>query len=226
MPDDLAGRPVLITSGPTRADVDAVRYVSNRSSGRLGRRIALEALARGARVTLVAGRGSAVPERREVTRSEADRLTVRRVETVGDVLAALEPSLSERPPEAVIHAMAVLDYAPEKSAARKTPSGREEWTLRMVRTPKVIRSIREWAPRACLTQFKLEVGVTRRELTDAALDSLRRNRAEIVVANDLDRIRGERHPALILDAAGQVLAEPRTKGAIARSLCHILAERL
>ncbi|MHC4789556.1 MAG: phosphopantothenoylcysteine decarboxylase domain-containing protein, partial [Planctomycetota bacterium] len=50
MSEDLAGRHILITSGPTRAALDAVRYISNRSSGRLGCRIAVEALRRGARV--------------------------------------------------------------------------------------------------------------------------------------------------------------------------------
>ena len=61
MAKDLTGKRVLITSGPTRADIDAVRYISNRSSGRLGRSIAIEALVLGARVTYVAGPDAAAP---------------------------------------------------------------------------------------------------------------------------------------------------------------------
>jgi phosphopantothenoylcysteine synthetase/decarboxylase len=227
MPKDLSGRRILITSGPTRADIDAVRFVSNRSSGALGCRIALEALARGAEVALVAGAGSIVPERRELTEDEARRLRVLPVETVSDLLRALEAELTgETAPHAILHAMAVLDYVPAETSAEKTPSGRDEWTLRLVRSPKVIRSIREWAPRACLVQFKLEVGLTEEALIRAALDSLKGNRADLVVANDLTQIRGEAHPALILSPDGEVLARPRTKAAIARALCDVLTARL
>lgn len=227
MPKDLTDRRVLITSGPTRADIDAVRYISNRSSGALGCRIAEEALERGADVTLVAGAGSIVPERRELTEEEARRLRVLTVETVADVLKTLQAELTgEAPPHAVIHAMAVLDYVPAEALAEKTPSGREEWTVRLVRAPKVIRRVRDWAPASCLVQFKLEVGLSEADLCRAALDSLRGNRADLVVANDLTQIRGDVHPALILSSDGTVLARPATKTAIAHALCDVLAARL
>ncbi len=227
MPHDLTTRRILITSGPTRADIDAVRYISNRSSGGLGCRIALEALARGVEVVLVAGAGSITPERRELTEAEARRLRVLPVETVSDLLRALESELTgETPPHAVLHAMAVLDYVPAETSAEKTPSGRDEWTLRLVRSPKVIHSIRDWAPTACLVQFKLEVGLSEESLIRAALASLKGNRSNLVVANDQTQIKGEAHPALILSPEGEVLARPQTKGAIARALCDVLAERL
>jgi len=184
---DLTGRPILVTGGPTRADLDAVRFISNRSSGRLGCRIAREALSRGAEVTMVAGPQSAV---------------------------------------AVVHAMAVLDYVPEASRAEKTPSGHESWDIRLVRTPKVIRRIKEWAPETFLVEFKLEVGEPEDRLREIALASLRANRADLVVANDLTRIRDETHPALIISPEGQLLARPATKTDIARALCDVLATRL
>jgi len=222
MPKDLVGRRILITSGPTRADIDAVRYISNRSSGRLGCRIAEEALARGAVVTFVAGVGSVVPEQ------GAERLRVLHVEAVADVLGTLERELTGEapPPDAIVHAMAVLDYVPAQTIAEKTPSGREEWTVQLVRSPKVIRRVRDWAPGACLVQFKLEVGLSEAELCRAALESLKGNRADLVVANDLTQIRDEVHPALILSPDGAVLARPTTKGAIAHALCDVLAARL
>jgi len=222
MSKDLAGRRILITSGPTRADIDAVRYISNRSSGRLGCRIAEEALARGAAVTFVAGADSLVPERK------VDALRVLRVATVADVLETLERELTAGagPPDAIVHAMAVLDYVPAETIAQKTPSGREEWTVRLVRAPKVIRRVRNWAPASCLVQFKLEVGLTEQELCRAALESLKGNRADLVVANDLTQIRDEVHPALILTPDGTVLARPATKSAIAHALCDVLAQRL
>jgi phosphopantothenoylcysteine synthetase/decarboxylase len=231
MAAELAGKHVLITSGPTRADIDAVRYISNRSSGRLGKAIALEALARGARVTMVAGPDSAVPGADEARTASAAsgqagasaRLRILPIVTVEDLIRTLEAELkAPQPPDAVIHAMAVLDYVPAATLAEKVPSEGEAWDIRLVRTPKVIRLIRDWAPKTCLVQFKLEVGMTDEQLRAAALASMRGNRADLAVANDLSHIRDEVHPALIIAADGRVLARPGTKRDIASALCDIL----
>jgi phosphopantothenoylcysteine synthetase/decarboxylase len=223
----LAAKHVLVTSGPTRADLDAVRYISNRSSGRLGCIMALEALARGAQVTMVAGHGSAVPGPGDAEETVLERLRVLRIETVGDLVKALEAELRPHPrPDALVHAMAVLDYVPEAAREDKTPSGRESWEIRLVKTPKVIRMIRDWAPETCLVQFKLEVGLDDEALRDAATASMRVNRADLVVANDLARIRDDVHPALIIGSEGEILARPATKSEIARQLCDVLGRIL
>jgi phosphopantothenoylcysteine synthetase/decarboxylase len=212
---------ILITSGPTRADIDAVRFISNRSSGRLGCAIANEALSRGARVTMVAGPESATPD------PDCDRLRIVPVVTVDDVMRAMERELTAGDaPRAVVHAMAVLDYVPAERQDGKTPSGRQEWSVPLVRTPKVIRHIREWSPQVLLVQFKLEVSVTDEQLQEIAMASLARNRSDLVVANDLARIGEGRHPAIVLNAEGRVLARPQTKAEIAGALCDVLAERL
>lgn len=224
MPPTLRDRRLLITSGPTRAGIDAVRFISNRSSGRLGAAIATEALALGATVTMVAGPESVLPQRETFTPEEWDRLRVVHVETVVDVLRSLEDELNALPPyDAVVHAMAVLDYVPRENAAEKTPSGAEEWPLTLVKTPKVIRYIRQWAPTAFLVSFKLEAGKPEERLQEMALASLRKYRADLVVANDVNRIRGELHPAMIINSTGRVLARPDTKSAIARDIGAILA---
>lgn len=231
----LSGKHILITSGATRANLDAVRYISNRSTGRLGCRIAIEALRCGAQVTMVAGPESAVPAREDLPEDERARLRVLHVETVPDLIETLEaeltgaasiPSGAEGRPDAVLHAMAVLDYVPEVSKDEKTPSQQESWDIRLVRTPKVIRMIRDWAPDACLVEFKLEVGKPEQELREIALASLRSNRADLVVANDLTQIRDETHPALIIAPDGAVVARPATKAEIASQLCDILAKAL
>ncbi len=222
----LVGRHILVTSGPTRGPIDAVRFVSNRSSGRLGCRIAIEALRRGARVTVVAGPQSALPTPHELSEDESARLRVLHVETVPDLMATLEAELAASPPDAVLHAMAVLDYVPEASEDRKTPSGRESWDIRLVRTPKVIRRIKDWAANVYLVEFKLEVGEPEERLAAIALESLRRYRADLVVANDLTTIRDEKHPSLIIAPDGAILARPQTKSEIARHLCDILAGAL
>jgi len=122
--------------------------------------------------------------------------------------------------------MAVLDYVPDKPSNRKTPSGKNAWTVRLVRTPKVIESIRQWAPGALLVAFKLEVDLGDEALRRTALASLRRYGADLMVANNLTGIRDEVHPALIIGPEGEVLARPQTKSDIARNLCRILAETL
>lgn len=223
----LTGKHILITSGPTRAAIDAVRYISNRSTGRLGCRIATEALSRGARVTLVAGPQSAAPAAEDLSEEERSRLRVLRIETVPELIDLLEAELTaSEPPDAILHAMAVLDYAPETASADKIPSQRDSWDVRLVKTPKVIQSIRDWAPAAYLVEFKLEVDTEEEQLWEAALASLRINRADLVVANDLAKIRDETHPALIVAPDGSVLVRPATKGEIARELLDILAARL
>ncbi len=225
MTASLGDTTILVTSGPTRADIDAVRYISNRSSGRLGCRIATEALRRGAGVILLAGPQSATPA--DLGHEERSRLRVEHVVTVDDVVKRVEDILTgPDAPRVVVHAMAVLDYAPAGAEGRKAPSGRDEWQITLVPTPKVIRKMRAWAPRAFLVQFKLEVGLSEEELRRVALKSLRSNRADLVVANDLTQIRDEAHPALIMDGEGGVLARPATKSVIARMLCDLITDRL
>lgn len=226
MATDMKEKRVLITSGPTRARLDAVRFLSNRSSGRLGCRIAIEALRSGSYVTLVAGPDSVIPQKSDLSEAECNRLRVEPIDTVEDLLQVLEAECTGAPRyDVVIHAMAVLDYVPEEPSKTKVPSGREEWTLRLKPTPKVIRKIKEWLPDVFLVGFKLEVGTAEAELLAAGRESLRKNRADLVVANDLTQIRDESHPALIIDPGGEIRARPGTKSEIARSLCELLSER-
>ncbi len=227
MAETLSDKRILITSGPTRANIDAVRYISNRSTGRLGRRIAIEAIAEGARVTLIAGPDSALPTRQDLSEAEWSRLRIVPIETVFELLQVIQAELTA--PEryhAALHAMAVLDYVPQREETGKVPSEKETWSLRLVRTPKVIRRIKVWSPRTYLVGFKLEVNKSDERLREIGVAFLRDSRADLVVANDLSRISGEQHPALIVGRSGNVLAEPRTRSDIARELCRLLAQAL
>lgn len=227
MAQDLVGQRILVTSGPTRANIDAVRFISNRSSGRLGRTISRKALALGAHVTMVAGHGSVTPDPDELTEDEADRLGVLPVETVSDLIQTLDTELTNRPPySAVVHAMAVLDYVPVREEAGKVRSGRDTWELKLTRTPKVIRKIKEWSPRTFLVGFKLEVEKSDDQLQKIATAMMKDTRSDLVVANDLSRIRDEQHPALILGTGGNIVSSPETKGEIAAELCAIFGRVL
>src|SRR5438874_4413751 len=105
---DLAGEAVLITAGPTREKVDPVRYLTNRSSGRMGYALAEAALRRGARVLLVSGPTSLTPP---------DAAEVTRVETAEEMLAAVLKLLPEA--TVVIKTAAVADFRPKAAAGQK-----------------------------------------------------------------------------------------------------------
>lgn len=227
MPDNLQGQSILITSGPTRANIDAVRYITNRSSGRLGCAIATEAATRGAEVTLVRGAGSRKPQRGSMPDKAWKRLRIKRIETVSDLLETLGTELtSSLPCSAVIHAMAVLDYVPKKEQSQKVRSGKKDWKIELRKTPKVIRKIKKWNPTTFLVGFKLEVDKDDDQLKQIAQSLIQDTRADLVVANDLSKIRDERHPALLINDKGEIIGNPQTKPDIATALCDVLARSL
>ncbi|MFQ5886028.1 MAG: phosphopantothenoylcysteine decarboxylase [Anaerolineae bacterium] len=215
----LSGKRVLVTSGPTRAPLDAVRYITNKSTGRLGALIAEEALREGAEVTYIYGKGSALPQ---VAESAPLRLVG--VETVPELMERVREELEEANYQAIIHSMAVLDYAPEAHREEKVPSGREEWLIRLVKTPKVIKMMRRLAPQAFLVGFKLEVGSREEALIAIAHRSLLANKADLVVANDLLQIERGNHVGYLVNPEGELVARAEGKGEIARRLIEIIGD--
>lgn len=216
---DLTGRRLLVTSGPTRGPIDRVRYISNKSTGRLGTAIAAKALAAGAEVTFVYGSESLVPDPHPA-------LLLVEVETVSDLLTAVKRELTRRPHDAIIHLMAVLDYEPAEFRPEKTASGKREWVVRLKPTPKVIARLKEWAPGALLVGFKLEDRLPDAELIAEAQALAEKNGAAFVVANNLAEIEAGRHRALFVAPAGAVLAEVVGKEAIADELLRQVARLL
>ena len=210
---------VLITSGPTRGLIDRVRFISNRSSGKLGRAIAEAAAAAGAGVTFIRGEGSAAP------RKGFGAARVLTIETVSDLTRTLD-YLRDEPFDAVVHAMAVLDYEPERFTEGKVRSGMDEWVVRLRRVPKVIEIIRERWKQAVLVGFKLEVGTTDEELEERGAEFLKRANCDVVVANDLEQIEGERHRACILWRNGEMKRWAEDKGEIAAGLVEVLGSLL
>ena len=126
-PGPLRGRRVLVTAGPTYEDVDPVRYIGNRSSGRMGFAIAAEAARRGAEVTLVAGPTSIeAPAVREIVR-------VRRAADMHEAVLARADTM-----DVVVMAAAVADYTPADPAVQKLSKDRESLTLVLQRTPDIL----------------------------------------------------------------------------------------
>jgi len=140
------------------------------------------------------------------------------VETVDDLIRAVREEMGRTRYDAIAHAMAVLDYVPETYISEKTASGKEEWWIKLVKTPKVIKIIRELAPEAFLIGFKLEYNRTKEELIRIAHNSLLNNKANLVLANDLADIERGEHIGYLIDPQGQVVAVAKGKEEIARKI--------
>lgn len=215
---------ILITSGPTRGYIDAVRYISNKSSGQLGAAIAIEALKRGAFVTLVHGAGSITPDSACIEKDDRNRLTLIEIETIQDLSKLIRENLKGKTFDAIIHAMAVLDYAPEHPVNGKLPSRSNEITIRFIKIPKIIKLIRALWPHSLLVSFKLEAGIPHEELTKRAYASLMENKADFVVANDQQEISGGKHPGYIINSQQELVATCNTKQDIAKRLIEIISD--
>jgi phosphopantothenoylcysteine synthetase/decarboxylase len=223
--DDLAGKRILITSGPTRGPIDAIRYIANTSTGRLGVLMAKEALSRGAAVTFVYGKGSLTPSASVVGSEASSRLRLVEIETVDQLAEVMRGELGAWQYDAVLHSMAVLDYVPAAYVDEKTPSGQEQWSIELVRAPKVIKVIKELQPATFLISFKLEVGKSQEELVAAAHRSLMSNRSDLVLANDLREIEQGCHVGYLVNQDGEVEAMAEGKEEIARLLLDAVAAR-
>jgi len=210
---------VLVTSGPTRAYIDRVRYIANTSSGALGARIVEALSSRGVGVKLILGSGAERPDIQE-----GCFLEIAPVVTIEDLIAQVRAA-ADGTIRAVVHAMAVLDYTPERSICEKRSSDTPFWDIRLARTPKVTALIRELMPDAYTVGFKLEAGVSEPELVRRSFESLRKHRLDLVVANDLDRVGAEAHEALFIDSGGGIIHRARTKREIAEKIADCILER-
>lgn len=211
----LKNKNILINAGPTRGLIDAVRYISNRSSGQLGIAIANDLYLRGANVKLVYGPGTAIPP---------NYLDIARVSTPNQMLEEMVKELTEKEYDAAIFTAAVLDYVPEKFMDEKLKSGKE-LTVKLVPTPKIIKEIDRVGKRLFKVGFKLEYNKSKEELIDIAYKALLDNRANLVVANDLSKINGKEHPAYIITPEKGVIDVPN-KNHIVSTLADVLGQRL
>ena len=215
----LRGKKIVITSGPTRAPLDAVRFLSNISSGRFGVLLAREALKKGAVVTFIYGRGSLIP-------SGHQRLKLISVATNDDLAVTLKRCLTKSHCDIVIHAMAVLDFKPEKLKKGKTKTKEGCWILKLVPTPKIILSIKKWSPKTFLVGFKLEVGVSQQELLRRARALLKKSGADLVLANQLRAGRDTTHRGWLLNKKGELVGKARRKKYLASIIVRELEKSI
>ena len=170
----LRGRRVVVTAGPTYEDIDPVRYVGNRSSGRMGFAIAAAAHARGANVTLVAGpTGIEPPAADEVVKVR------RAVEMHAAVMRAAEHA------DVVIMAAAVADYAPVETASQKIAKNDGRLTLTLQRTPDILADLGKASARRATPLILVGFAAETADLLARARDKRIRKNVDLIVANDV-----------------------------------------
>ena len=224
----LKDKKVLITAGPTWVPIDRVRVISNISSGLTGTIIAQHAARDGADVTLLLGpidgiRDTGYGIRGKKTLSR--KFKIIRFRYFDELRNLLGRQLRQKKYDIIIHAAAVSDYRPVKVFDYKVRSGKKRMGIALKPTPKIIDEIRRHAPAAFLVMFKLEVKKPKKELVGAAYKGMLRSKADLVVANNLSDIYGNKHKAYIVDAYGEK-AEVATKEELASTLLSIIAEKI
>ncbi|MGD8428826.1 MAG: bifunctional phosphopantothenoylcysteine decarboxylase/phosphopantothenate--cysteine ligase CoaBC [Ectothiorhodospiraceae bacterium] len=210
----LRGRTVLITAGPTREAIDPVRYVTNRSSGRMGYAVAQAAADAGARVFLVSGPCS-LPTPAGVERID--------VETAAQMYDAVMHKVDGC--DIFVGAAAVADYRPETAPEEKIKKSADSLTLRLTRNPDILQSVAGKADRPFVVGFAAET----HKLVEHARDKLRRKGLDMIAANWVGRpgtgFDAESNALEVLwEGGGESLAEaPKT--ALASALVRLIAER-
>jgi phosphopantothenoylcysteine decarboxylase/phosphopantothenate--cysteine ligase len=190
---DLTGEVVLVTAGPTREPLDPVRYISNRSSGKMGYAIAEAAAHRGARVILVSGPTALDPPR------EAQVVPVETAQEMYDaVLARLEAAT------VVIKAAAVADYRPKQVAREKIKKDERVPEVTLESTPDILAEIGKRKGRRILVGFAAET----QDVVANARKKLQRKNLDLMVANDVSQpgagFDADTNLVKILDAKGGV----------------------
>jgi phosphopantothenoylcysteine decarboxylase/phosphopantothenate--cysteine ligase len=168
---DLAGRRVLVTAGPTREPIDPIRFVSNRSSGKMGYALAAAARDRGAWVTLLSG---------PVELPEPAGMRIERFETADELHAHLLREFPES--DVLIMAAAVADFQPEASASRLHREAGEQ-TVRLRPGRDVLASLRPLKRGQTVVAFAAETG----ELESRGRQKLEAKGADLIVVNDVGR---------------------------------------
>ena len=172
----LAARRILITAGPTFEDIDPVRFVGNRSSGRMGYALASEALRRGATVTLVTGPTHlAPPHGAEVVK----------VRSAAEMHAAVMARAAER--DVIIMSAAVADYTPAAPAPEKVKKSDGPLTITLQRTKDILGELGAMASRRQGVPVLVGFAAETRDIVAYAQDKLKQKRVDLIVANDVSR---------------------------------------
>jgi phosphopantothenoylcysteine decarboxylase / phosphopantothenate---cysteine ligase len=210
----LTGLNVLITAGPTRERLDPVRYLTNRSSGKMGFAIATAAREAGAHVTLVTG---------PVQLATPAGVTRINVESARDMYAAVHRHVADA--DVLIAAAAVADFQPVNAARQKIKKDGGPITLALEPAPDIVKSVADMAKRPLVVGFAAETN----NVEENARSKLKRKKLDMIAANEV----GERlafdcedNALTVLWPGGKVEVARAPKLEVARELIALIAKRL
>jgi len=209
----LAGKVVLVTAGPTREPIDPVRYITNRSSGKMGFAMASAAAAQGASTILISG---------PVALNAPRGVEVHRIETAEEMYAATHANIEGV--DVFIAAAAVADYRPAALSEQKVKKKDEAMQINLLRSKDILASVAalEAAP------FTVGFAAETENLREHALAKLKNKKLDMIIANLVGRDRGfdQDENTVCVYTADSHQAFPMTnKAELARDLIEVIAER-
>ena len=211
---DLAGVKLVVTAGGTREPIDPVRFLGNRSSGKMGHAIAQQAAIRGADVTLVTTASAGIPSGVDVVRVET-------AQQMADAVLAVAPSAA-----VVVMAAAVADFRPVSAADSKLKKAAGIPEIVLERTPDILAALGAAKPAGqVLVGFAAETGDVRAN----AQSKLEAKQVDLMVANDVTApgagFEVDTNRAVLLDSAGRVDEQPlMSKAALADVILDRIAQ--
>ena len=201
---------ILVTSGGTSEAIDRVRSITNHSTGHLGLVITEALIKAGHEVCLITTSHAIKP-------ASHPNLKIIEIKNTLDLLEEMRNLVKDY--QVLIHSMAVSDYTPvymtsidevqaspdlsefltKHNTETKISSKEEAQILFLKKNPKIISLVKEWNPKIHLIGFKLLVNVSQEHLIQIARESLEKNQADLIVANDLIQIHADQHIAHLVE---------------------------
>lgn len=235
---------IVVTSGGTKVPLDPVRDLTNKSRGTFGAKIATELLNRGQQVIFFCAQGSRSPfsiefdfRQKHEWGNSLDEFCNRfnwceryrrmytevRYQDFAEYATGLEDLVIKEQPDVLVLAAAVSDYLPSKVSDSKIRSD-EEMRIDLEKAPKLISLAKVWAPQCKFVGFKLLVGATDKELIAAALESIEKNRCDLVVANDYKSLLKGSHEIMLVELMDQTPLACKYKDNLAEALADKIME--
>jgi phosphopantothenoylcysteine decarboxylase/phosphopantothenate--cysteine ligase len=209
----LTGRTVLVTAGPTREPIDPVRYITNRSSGKMGYAIARAAAAQGAKVVLVSG---------PVALADPAGMDVIHVTTAAEMYAATHDNIGDA--DIFVAAAAVSDYRPAEAARQKIKKRDQTMSLQLVRSKDILASVagQDGAP------FTVGFAAETEDVRDYALGKLKDKKLDMIVANKVGDDCGfdrDDNAVEVYWRGGEQAFAKAAKSDLAHQIMRLVAER-
>ncbi len=220
---DMEGLKVLITSGPTREHIDPVRFITNPSTGKMGVALAVEAMQRGADVTLIYGKGT----------SADIPMNMKSIEIVSteELNANIDKLLRKDKHDIFICAAAISDYTPIDVVHHKIASKQPGLDVKLKPTEKCIEIARAADPEVFLIPFKAEHNVSPEQLIDCAHKRLLDTKSNLICANDVGKpqqgFESDKNAIYVIDKDKNVtVLNLDYKGRIARRILDLAVKQL